>query len=91
MRFDYDPSKSRKNLERHGIDFMDAQQLWDNPHVIVPAKYVDGEERYAILGEIRRLIYVAIFTERKDTIRIISCHRTDKRWERKYHEQLKKE
>lgn len=90
MRFDYDPSKSRSNLERHGIDFADAQQLWDNPHVIVPARYVTDEDRDAILGKIRNAIYVAIFTERADTVRIISCHRADKRWERKYHEQFKK-
>ncbi|GHV23529.1 hypothetical protein AGMMS49959_16850 [Planctomycetales bacterium] len=26
--FEFDPDKSAKNLEKHGIDFVAAQQLW---------------------------------------------------------------
>ena len=40
MEFDFDPRKSRRNLERHGMDFTTAQRLWDGPHIIVPAKHV---------------------------------------------------
>lgn len=30
MQFEYDPVKSAKNLAKHGIDFEDAQRMWEN-------------------------------------------------------------
>ncbi len=32
--FEYDVEKSRANLEKHGIDFVDAQALWDDPDLL---------------------------------------------------------
>lgn len=90
MRFDFDPQKNEQNLEHHGIDFGEAQKLWDGPHVIIPTKNVSGENRSAILGVIRSKVYIGIFTERDDVVRIISCHRADKKWERTFYEYLKK-
>ncbi|OQY29431.1 MAG: hypothetical protein B6I38_08235 [Anaerolineaceae bacterium 4572_5.1] len=29
--FEFDPNKSKSNLEKHGIDFIRAQKLWDDP------------------------------------------------------------
>lgn len=31
MDFDFDPAKSAANLKKHGIDFVDAQALWNDP------------------------------------------------------------
>ena len=37
--FEFDPNKSASNLEKHGIDFITAQQLWqDDYRLAVPAK-----------------------------------------------------
>ncbi len=83
--FEYDSKKSEANFERHGIDFIDAQELWATTHVVIPAKDVAGESRYAILGKMMGKVYVAIFTKRREAIRLISCHRADGRWE-KIHE-----
>lgn len=41
--FEYDSKKSEANFERHGIDFIDAQELWATTHVVIPAKDVAGE------------------------------------------------
>lgn len=82
--FDYDPAKNTLNQERHGLDFRRAQELWETTHVIIPAKDVEGESRYAILGKIDGRVYVAIFTKRHKMIRLISCHRADGRWEKIY-------
>ena len=30
MEFEYDPAKSAKNLAKHGIDFEQAQRMWDD-------------------------------------------------------------
>ena len=82
--FEYDPEKSRKNAEKHGIDFEQAQVLWKIKHYIIPVKYVDGEQRYAILGRIDDRLHMAVFTHRPPLIRLISCHKTDSRFERIY-------
>ena len=37
--FEYDENKSQINLSKHGINFNDAQLLWDAPDfVAIPAK-----------------------------------------------------
>ena len=32
MKFEYDPDKSAANREKHGIDFDEAQALWNDPY-----------------------------------------------------------
>ena len=81
MEFEYDPQKNASNRERHGIDFVEAQKLWEAYHAIVPADMVGGESREAIIGKIEGELYLAIFTVRRGRIRLISCHRADGKWE----------
>lgn|ERR1700687_4794916 len=93
--FEYDPAKSSRNLELHGLDFEEAQKLWNVPHVIIPARQVGSEDRQAIIGLLFGKLYVAVFTARASTIRMISCHRADRRlqkhYERMNHEKKKGE
>ncbi len=78
MEFEFDPNKSKKNKEEHGIDFIEAQQLWEDPYRIeIPAKYLD-EPRYLLIGKIDDKHWAAIFTYRKNKIRIISVRRARK-------------
>jgi len=50
--FEFDENKSQSNLEKHGIDFVAAQLLWDDPDLLeIPAKTVD-EPRALIIGMI---------------------------------------
>ena len=84
LPFEYDPEKSRKNKERHGIDFEEAQQLWKVPHLLFPAKPFLGEERHINVGELSDRVYIAVFTYRGARIRLISCHKADDRWTREY-------
>lgn len=84
MEIEYDSTKSKANKQKHGIDFEEAKKLWEGVRLIVPAKNVRGESRWAVLGKIQKKCYVAIFTQREDAIRIISCHRADRRLERTY-------
>lgn len=88
MRFEFDSEKNRRNLALHGIDFEEAQKLWLGTHIIIPAKDVRGEKRYAILGKIRARVFVAIYAERGERVRIISCHRADKKLERYLYEKI---
>lgn len=87
MKFEYDENKSLMNKEKHGIDFVDAQNLWQNENaLIVPANIIGEEERYALISIFKDKCYTAIFTLRDDMYRIISVRRCRKNEERSYEE-----
>ena len=86
--FEFDPEKSRLNEERHGVNLNWAMRLWDENHVIIPAKNVSGEGRHLILAKFEGKCYAAIFTKRREAIRLISCHRADRRLERIYEDHI---
>jgi uncharacterized DUF497 family protein len=76
MEFEFDVRKSRSNKKKHGIDFDEAQRLWDDPDVIVvPARTAD-EPRFLIVGMIEKLHWSGIITPRGDSVRIISVRRS---------------
>jgi uncharacterized protein len=78
MQFEFDPIKSGKNLEKHGIDFEEGQTLWkDAKAACFPAKS-ESEPRFAIVGKISAKIWVGFFTQRDGVIRIISIRRARK-------------
>jgi uncharacterized DUF497 family protein len=78
MEFDFDNQKSRSNKKKHGIDFMEAQALWNDPDRIeIPAKTID-EDRFLIIGKISDMYWSAIFTYRNGKVRIISVRRSRK-------------
>jgi len=85
LKFEYDKNKSQTNELKHGIDFLEAQKLWqDENALIVPANIVDNETRFALISKILGKCYVAIFTIRDDTYRIISVRRCRKNEEQGY-------
>jgi len=76
MGFDFDPQKSDRNLAKHGIDFIDAQQLWNDPNLLeIPARTED-EPRSIVIGQIGAKHWSAVITCRSDDIRIISVRRS---------------
>ena len=76
MDFDFDPNKSTANKAKHGIDFIEAQVLWDDPNLIeVPARVTD-EPRSLVVGKIEEKHWSGIITFRDDRIRIISVCRS---------------
>lgn len=75
MEFEFDAAKSLSNKKKHGIDFYEAQALWDDPeHIEIPARTVD-ETRFLIIGQIAQRCWSGIFTYRHGKIRIISVRR----------------
>ena len=76
MEFEFDPTKSAANQEKHGIDFVRAQELWrDSMRVEVPARTVD-EPRWLVIGRIDGKHWSAVVTYREERIRIISVRRS---------------
>ena len=75
MPFEFNENKSILNRKKHGIDFIEAQNLWMDPErVIIPAREMD-EIRNMIIGRIERTVWSAIYTIRKENIRIISVRK----------------
>jgi uncharacterized DUF497 family protein len=78
MEYEFDQRKSEMNLKKHGIDFIGAQDLWNDPDRIeIPAKTID-EQRFLMVGKISERCWSCVFTYRRDKIRIISVRRSRK-------------
>jgi len=76
MKFEFDAEKSEANMTKHGIDFVEAQALWDDPDRLqVPAR-TSGEPRFMLIGRIGEKHWSAIFTIRDSRSRIISVRRS---------------
>ena len=76
MDFEFDPLKSEANKKKHGIDFVEAQVLWDDPDRLeIPAKTQD-EARSVVLGQIQENHWSAFITYRQERVRIISVRRS---------------
>ncbi len=74
--FQYDPEKSLSNLEKHGINFEQAQVLWEDQNLIRILAHSDDEPRTIVIGRLKGQIWSAIVTDRDDEIRIISVRRS---------------
>ena len=78
MEFEFDPQKSEANRKKHGIDFYEAQALWDDPDLIeIPVKTSD-EPRFLIIAKSSGKHWSGVITYRGGKIRIISVRRSRK-------------
>ena len=84
MEFEYDPIKSQRNMQKHGIYFERAKALWkDEDRLVIPARS-ETEERYAILGKVRKKIWLGFYTHRGQAIRIFSVRRAREKERQQY-------
>ncbi len=78
MEFEFDPQKSQANKKKHGIDFYEAQALWDDPDLIeIPVRTSD-EPRFLIIAKSSGKHWSGVITYRGGKIRIISVRRSRK-------------
>lgn len=76
--FEFNSNKSESNRHKHGIDFEQAQALWNDPLLLeIPAKLED-EPRFLVIGIIEKQHWSAIVTYRNANIRLISVRRSRK-------------
>ena len=79
MKFEWDENKSHLNERKHGIDFKSATELWNDTNRVEIQTSFPDEIRHILIGEIKLKVWVAVFTIRNDTIRIISVRRARKK------------
>ncbi|MBI1815398.1 MAG: BrnT family toxin [Deltaproteobacteria bacterium] len=91
MRFEWDPRKERRNLERHGIGFDEASTVFvDTLSITIPdPEHSDDEERWVIMGVSHRqrlLVVVHMEDDEQQIVRIISARPADSGERREYEE-----
>ncbi|MDZ7750088.1 MAG: BrnT family toxin [Gammaproteobacteria bacterium] len=77
--FEFDDDKSKANLEKHGIDFQAAQELWKDPDLLEIRAKSDEEHRFLVVGLIGAKHWSAVVTYRDERIRLISVRRSRKK------------
>jgi len=78
ISFEFDAAKSAVNRVKHGIDFVEAQGLWNDPMLLeIPAR-TDDEPRYLVIGLVDGRHWSAVITYRGENVRLISVRRARK-------------
>lgn len=74
MKFEWDENKNAINKEKHKISFETAVYVFDDPYYIEMYDFEHSidEDRYIAIGKVGDVLFV-VFTERKDTVRLISA------------------
>lgn len=87
VEFEWDIKKAEINLEKHGINFEEAAEVFFDPFYQEGNATANGESRNFILGySLAQRLLLVVYVERRLRIRIISC-RPATRAERKLYEQ----
>ena len=74
-QFEFDERKSRLNKLKHGIDFVEAQALWQDEALLEGRGGGSEEPRFLLIGRIDDKHYSAVITYRGPSIRLISVRR----------------
>lgn len=89
LQFEWDEEKEWSNYLKHWIRFNDAQMIWSDPYA---DEFYDDthsliEERFIRRGNHpTKGLLVVVFTERENTIRIISARKATKNEKEDYEE-----
>lgn len=76
MQLEWDENKAERNLAKHRVSFEEAKTVFDDPLYVdfYDPDHSEDEERYLLVGASnqKRLLIVS-YTERGNSIRIISA------------------
>lgn len=78
MEFEFDERKSRINKKKHGIDFIEAQNLWNDPDQIEIPANTNDEKRFLVIGKISDKCWSTIITYPNEKVRFIAMRRSRK-------------
>ena len=89
MEFEWDEAKRLSNLDKHGIDFLDVEEVFDGDIVTVEDdRYGYSEQRFVTFGVLQGRIVSVTYTDRGDVVRLISIRRATKYEQRTYYAQI---
>jgi len=87
MEFEFDPTKARANLRKHGVSFAHAEQaLRDEMAVTIEDPDAVGEQRFVSLGmDALGRVLVVVHTQRDGRTRLISARKASRGESEQYH------
>ncbi|MBM4302476.1 MAG: BrnT family toxin [Deltaproteobacteria bacterium] len=89
MQAEWDAEKCRANLEKHGLSFEDAWQVFIGDTITIPdTRYDYGENRLITLGRLEGRVVVVVHVARGENTRIISMRKANAREQEIYQERL---
>lgn len=78
MRYTWDEAKRRANLQKHGLDFVDAEKVFDSPLVLIEdTRKAYDEQRMIGIGLLDFLVVLIVHVESDEEIRVISMRKAD--------------
>lgn len=78
MRYTWDEAKRQANLEKHGLDFVDAEKVFDSPLVLIEdTRETYDEQRMIGIGLLDFLVVLIVHLESDEEIRVISMRKAD--------------
>ncbi len=87
VEFEWDENKARTNVQKHGIAFEEAAEVFFDPFHQRGDASTDYEQREFIIGySLAQRILLVVYVERGERTRIISARRATRR-ERKLYEE----
>jgi uncharacterized DUF497 family protein len=78
LRFEWDDEKAISNLEKHGVSFGEATEVFYDPNALEgqDTGHSGDEDRFFIIGySVNRLLFVVFAQRQGDIIRIISARK----------------
>jgi len=87
MEFEWDEAKRLANTAKHGLDFIDAIEVFAVAHVEEAARLTADEPRFLAIGPFGDRVITVVFVHRGNAIRLISA-RSARRGERRRYQAL---
>jgi len=84
--FEWDEAKREANLVKHGVDFVDALEVFADPLRIerIDRRREYHEERHQVVGRVRDQVVFVVYTLRGEARRVISARRARRNERRTY-------
>lgn len=88
LRFDWDENKNQINKEKHGINFLDAVEVFDDPFRTerLSIREASTEVRQIVVGIANEEMIAVICTDREPLVRVISARKARRNERREYHD-----
>jgi uncharacterized DUF497 family protein len=88
----WDDAKRQANLRDHRLDFAGCEEVFDHPVITVEdSRVAYGEQRINLLGWLNGRIVHMTYTERGETLQVISLREATKHETRHYFKTLSNE
>jgi uncharacterized DUF497 family protein len=84
MDFEWSEAKRIAVPEARGLDFIDAEILFDGRPLYTVASARVAEERWLSVGELNGRLVAVVWTQRRDCIRIITMRRARNEEKKRY-------